>query len=85
MKKKITKVIALVALIILIIVTLCGCNKDMFDTVYSYDTAIVQLPDGTIVEGKVDNWTDYADGDQIQVKIDGTTYLVHSSNVALMT
>ena len=34
-------------------------------------------------KGAVQSWTDYEDGDQIQVKIDGITYLVHSSNIAL--
>ena len=37
---------------------------------------------GTIVEGKLNSWDDY-EGDQLQVKIDGVTYLVHSSNVVL--
>lgn len=36
----------------------------------------------TIVEGKLNSWDDY-EGDQLQVKIDGVTYLVHSSNVVL--
>lgn len=62
----------------------CG-NKDWFDTTYTYDRAIVSLPDGTIIDGKVDKWTDYEDGDQIQVTIDGVTYLVHSSNIALIS
>ena len=31
---------------------------------------------------KVDSWNDY-EGDQLQVKINGTTYLAHSSNVVL--
>lgn len=61
----------------------CG-NKDVFDTVYTYDRAIVRLPDDTVVEGDLYSWTDYADGDQIQVTVDGKTYLVHSSNVILI-
>ena len=40
---------------------------------------------GEVVEGKVSSWTDFEDGDQIQVKIDGKTYLVHSSNVVLIS
>ena len=33
----------------------------------------------------VKSWTDYQDGDQIQVTADdGTTYLVHSSNITLI-
>ena len=37
-----------------------------------------------IISGTVSSWKDYEDGDQIQVVIDGTTYLVHSSNIVLM-
>ena len=59
-------------------------NKDWFDTTYKYDKAIIALQDGTIVQGEVQNWTDYEDGDQLQVKVDGKVYLVHSSNVTLI-
>ena len=45
---------------------------------------ILALPDGSIVSGKIESWKDYDDGDQIQVKIDGTTYLVHSVNIVLI-
>lgn len=38
----------------------------------------------TIVQGKVDNWTDY-EGDQLQITIDGTTYLVHAANAIMKT
>lgn len=80
MKKFKTIIIALIAAM-----TLAGCgNRALFDTTYTFDRAIISLPDGTIIDGKVQSWTDYEDGDQIQVKIDGTTYLVHSSEVALI-
>ena len=62
-----------------------GCNKQVMDLTYSYERAIICLPNGEIVDGKVTSWTDYEDGDQIQVKIDGKTYLVHSSNIALIS
>lgn len=61
-----------------------GCNKQLIDITYAFDRAIISLPNGKTVEGKIDNWTDYEDGDQIQVKINGTTYLVHSSDIALI-
>ena len=68
----------------LCLLTSCG-NKDMFDTVYTYNNAIISLPNGEVVEGKIDSWTDYEDGDQIQVKLDnGKTYLVHSGDIALI-
>lgn len=63
---------------------LAGCNYNLIDTTFKFDRAIVSLPDGTLVEGEVESWRDYEDGDQIQVTIDGTTYLVHSANVALI-
>ena len=62
-----------------------GCNKQIFDTTYSYERAIIYLPKGEVVEGKVQSWTDYEDGDQIQVKIDGKQYLVHSTNIVLIS
>lgn len=73
---------------ILVLVTLLGltaCNKQMVDLTYSYEYAILSLPNGEIVEGKVSSWTDFEDGDQIQVRIAGKTYLVHSSNIVLIS
>lgn len=65
------------------LITFTGCNKQIIDTTYSFDKAIIELPNGEVVEGKVESWKDY-DGDQIQVKIDGKTYLAHSMNVCLI-
>lgn len=64
------------------IMLMTGCNKQVVDLTYSYAWAQLKMPDGTIVEGKLNSWDDY-EGDQLQVKIDGVTYLVHSSNVVL--
>ena len=74
-----------VAAALLILGTLSGCgNRQLFDTTYTFDRAIISMPDGSIISGTVSSWKDYEDGDQIQVVIDGTTYLVHSSNSVLM-
>lgn len=81
--KKLLIVLSLISTILLTM-TLTGCNKDLIDTVYTFDEVILQLPDGTIIEGEVESWTDYEDGDQIQVKVNGTIYLVHSSNIVLI-
>lgn len=75
----------LVILLVIVFVLFCAsCNKQVVDLKYHFNYAIISLPNGEIVEGKVQSWTDFEDGDQIQVKINGTTYLVHSSNIALM-
>ena len=65
--------------------TLSGCNKQIVDLTYSYEYAILSLPNGEVVEGKVSSWTDFEEGDQIQVRIEGKTYLVHSSNIVLIS
>lgn len=80
-----TKRIVLMLLLVAICLGLCACgNKDMWDTVYTYDRAIISLADDSVVTGRVQNWLDYENGDQIQVKVDGKTYLVHSMNVTLI-
>lgn len=81
MKKK----FAILMVMLAMIAALSGCgNKQVFDTTYNFNRAILSLPDGEIVSGEVQSWNDY-EGDQIQVKIDGITYLVHSSNIALIS
>ena len=77
--------ILLILVLVLGVMVLAGCNKQMVDLTYSYEYAIIGLPNGETVEGKVSSWTDFEEGDQIQVKIDGKTYLVHSSNVVLIS
>ena len=81
MKKKLALIVSAIAFAM----SLTGCNKQIVDLTYSYERAIISLPNGEIVDGKVQSWTDYEDGDQIQVKIDGVTYLVHSSKVVLIS
>ena len=61
--------------------TVCG-NKQYFDFNYEFNYAIIKLPDGTIVEGRVETWNDY-EGDTLQIRVNGVTYLVHSVNCVL--
>ena len=79
------RVVLLIIFLVIILVSCTGCyNKQLFDTTYHYDRAIVYLPNGEIVEGRVSSWKDFDDGDSIQVKIDGKMYLTHISNVCLI-
>lgn len=78
MKKK------FLALAVICTLLLTGCNRSIADVTYKFDRAIISLPNGEVIEGEVDSWMDYEDGDQIQVKIDGKTYLVHSTNIVLI-
>lgn len=71
--------------VVLMSLLLAGCNKQLIDTTYPFDRAIISLPNGEIVEGKVQSWKDFDDGDQVQVKINEKTYLVHTMNVVLIS
>ena len=64
------------------VLLMAGCNKQVIDLTYEYSWAQLKMPDGTIVEGNIESWCDY-EGDQLQVVIDGVTYLVHSSNIVM--
>lgn len=75
---------ALILIITIIVSLLVGCgNKTLIDTTYSFERAILILPNGEVIDEKVQTWKNY--GDQIQVKIDEKTYLVHSSNIVLIS
>ena len=78
------KIIALV-LVLLTAWLLCGCNKTIFDTTYTFNYAFVSLPDGSCVDGPIRAWNDWEDSDMLQVTFsDGTVYYTHSSNVVLV-
>lgn len=82
--KKSTRV-ALILALMMALCSLAGCgNRQVFDTTFTFDKAIIELPNGEVVSGEVQSWKDY-EGDQLQVKVDGKTYLVHSSNVVLIS
>lgn len=76
------RIICVFVCLMMLVGCLCGCNYRVFDTTFSYSWAQIKMPDGTIIEGRVDNWTDY-EGDQLQITIDGTTYLVHAANAVM--
>lgn len=83
------KIVILAALLVLILISCTGCyNKQLLDTTSHYDRAIVYLPNGEIVEGRVSSWTSwtsFGDGGAVQIKIDGKTYLTHICNVCLIS
>lgn len=85
-KKRIIAVVMIAVWVLMASLTFTGCgNQALFDTTYSFERAIIFLPDGTSIEGEVELWTDYEGSDMIQVTIDGKTYLTHSSNVIMIS
>lgn len=61
----------------------CG-NQTLFDTTYTFDKVQIRMMDGSVVDGEVKSWTDFENGDMLQVTVNGKTYLTHSSNVVLI-
>lgn len=84
MKKVRLVLIGIIILIGMLLLTGCG-NRDMLDTNYTFNRAIVILNDGTKLELEIKKWADYEDGEQIQIIAkDGKTYLVSSYNTILI-
>lgn len=79
---KVVSLIVLILAVLTIVALLSGCNRQVIDLNYNFNYAIINTFDGT-VEGKVSSWRDFDDGDQLQVTIDGVTYLTSATNVIL--
>lgn len=85
MKKIVIAIFASIVSIVFML-SLAGCNRTVFDTTYNFTYAYVELPTGEIVEGEVESWHDYADGDQLQVTFkSGKTYLTNSTRMVLVS
>lgn len=73
----------LLSLLALFVLTGCG-NSTIIDTNYTFDKAIIKMPDGEIKEVKIQKWADY-EGEQVQITDeDGTIYLVSTFNCVLI-
>lgn len=70
-------------IIMLLILCLTGCNKQIIDLDYNYNKAICNIG-GEVKEIEIKKWKDY-DGEQIQIKDKkGNTYLVSMNNCTLI-
>lgn len=75
-KTFITFMLTIISLIILL--TCCSCNYQVIDLDYDYDKIVCYYGDENF-ELKIDKWTDY-EGEQLQIKSDGKTYLLSANN-----
>jgi hypothetical protein len=72
-----------IVLILSLVFALSACSYDVIDMTYNYNYAYIELPDGQIVAGKIESWRDF-EGEQLQVKINGITYLTSSYHCTLI-
>ena len=88
MKKKIIIVVAIILVVLIAALAIywetTHGNRRLVDTKNRFTRAIIQLPNGEVVDGKVSSWLDYTDSDTVMVTIAGKTYLTHYSNVCLI-
>ena len=84
--KRFICILLIMAIVCALCFALTGCgNRRVFDTTWSFERAVIFLPDGEKIEGPITNWIDYSDSDMIQVEIGDKVYLTHSSNVILIS
>lgn len=80
----------LLVLLVISVLSLTGCgNRDIFDDI-SFSSNIwtyaeVQMPDGTIKEGKIKSWADYDSGDAIKIVFSDGTEVMTSYNKAILS
>lgn len=83
-----TKIIAMAILLIavaIVVVLLSSCNKSPVDLVNQFDYAMISLGNGEILTIELKSWTDYEDGDQLQLwSSDNNVYLVSANNTILI-
>lgn len=80
MKKKI---LALLALATISTACLSGCNQQILDFNFEFRHAYVKIGEEW-QDIEIMKWTDYEDGEQIQLTLkDGTVMVVHAANCIL--
>ena len=88
MKKKIWIIVGIIVVLLAVSAAIYWQthigNRQLMDMNYHFDRAIIKLPNGDVVEGKLNSWLDYDDSDVVQVKVDGVTYLTSYVNVCLI-
>lgn len=81
MKRKILTL----CLLTLLSLSLISCNRQIIDTTWKFNKAIILLGNETI-EVEIDSWMDYDEDTSIQIKAkDGTSYLTDLKNVILIS
>lgn len=77
-----SKVSLCIVLILMVSFILTGCSKNPNEQVsHGYRYAMIRLPDGSLVGGKVQEYS--INNGWVQVYIDGGAYATHASNVVI--
>lgn len=82
--KRAKRLLLLFTLLVMPLLAACG-NKDILGLTYTFEYATVKLPDGTIIDGEVEEWAreDKTDSIRVTFKDGKGTYFTHATNVVL--
>lgn len=90
-RKRILKVVALIAALCAALMLFCGCEEHKTGNrvtygkdVQTFTYAYINLGGQEIDKGYVTQWRDYNDSDTVQVLVNGKYYLTHYTNVVLI-
>ena len=81
--KELIIIITVIIVAIIVVMFVARYQRDV-NLTCNFNKAIISLPNGKTIEGKVELWTDFENKDQIQIQINGVTYLTHSANAVLI-
>lgn len=75
----------LIIMLLLSMAVFCSCGNYELATadMFEFDYAQISMPDGSIVAGDVQKWSELGTG-VIVVCIDDTTYATHAENIAMI-
>ena len=84
----IRKVVILTAVLLVLtgVSVICkGCgNMSILDLHWTFDEAIVKMPDGKCERIKLVGWHDFEQSDMIQIETEEQVFCTHSANVILI-
>ena len=79
---KSTKIIVVIAIIIIIAVCLTACDNNSYDTNYTYNKAHIRVND-VWFDVDVEKWREFSDEQMVLILIDGTEIMIQSKDYIL--
>lgn len=79
---KSTKIIVVIAIIIIIAVCLTACDNRSYDTDFTYNKAHIRVND-VWVDVDVDKWREFSHEQMVLILTDGTEIMIHSRDCIL--
>lgn len=70
-------------LVLMICLMLSGCNEKIFQPTHNFQYGIIKLPNGEIVEGKIEHWAKFQYSYDVIIKINGVNYFVNTTNCVM--